>query len=406
MKKYLLILAMVLTTTAVLGGCGKKTKEDKKEDKKTEASEDVAGEQQQPAPPSMDGIDLDKIVELMDYKGLVLEKEVAMATEEELKAKMDSMLLTNPEAVGDDAVVEEGDVVNIDYEGKIDGVAFEGGKAEGANIVIGSGTLMDGFEDGLVGTKKGQTFDLDITFPEGYSEDLGGKPAVFTIKINDIKRPLDEPTDEWIAANTEYKTVDEYKASIEKEILEVNQLRGDELLQQEAFQMVFEGSKIKEYPEKVMTYAKKLASQQAEQYAKSANMTLEEMLEAQGVKMEDYEKQTEESAKAVATQVLVMNAIAKKEGLKESDPEYKDVLEEFKGYANLSEKELFEQHGEEMIKQSIMMRRVNELLVTYAKITEVPAKVEEDIQSPIGDEELPETQEEVAETEAPEETKK
>ena len=113
----------------------------------------------------------------------------------------------------ENAVIQNGDTATINFVGTKDGEAFEGGTGNNYDLVIGSGTMIPGFEEGIVGMKKGETKDVSVTFPESYrNSELAGQDAVFQITVQSFKRPP-ELTDDWVAANTDYKTIDEYKAS-------------------------------------------------------------------------------------------------------------------------------------------------------------------------------------------------
>ena len=126
-------------------------------------------------------------VKLGEYKGLELEMEVEPVTDEYLETYLGYMV-DAVETEDPDAVVENGDIVNLDFVGKLDGEAFDGGSGEGYDLEIGSGTFIPGFEDQMVGMKKGETRDLELTFPESYVENLAGKDVVFTVTVNAIKR--------------------------------------------------------------------------------------------------------------------------------------------------------------------------------------------------------------------------
>lgn len=374
MKKYLMIFAMVFAMGATLTGCGnKKENTDAKQEEETQGDETSGTEATVVDAPSLDDVDVDKIVELGEYKGIKVNKEVNEVADEAVTAEVNNALEQYPEEVGEDEVVVEGDIVNIDFVGKIDGEEFEGGSGEGQELQIGSGSYITGFEDGLVGAKKGQTLELDLTFPEDYSEDLGGKAVVFTVTINAIKRPLEEPTDEWVAANTEYENVEKFKEGLRSELEKSNEESAQEEVKWTAWQQVVENSKVTEYPENVLQYGKDTYKSQMESQAGQFGMTLEELLEAQEMSEEDFEKGAEEYAKDVAKQMLIANAIVKKEGFQYSDKECQTVVEEFTASTQLSEEELFEQYGENNIKQNALTQKVLNFIVDNAEITTVVA---------------------------------
>ena len=209
MKKrtaYLLILSLILSLTGC-GGTGGSA---------GNAGGAAAASQSENS--ALDTADLSKLVTLGQYKNLELSVNSAKVTQEDIDAQIENALSSEAEQVEvTNRAVKEGDIVNIDYEGKKDGVAFDGGTAQGYDLTIGSGTFIDGFEDGLIGAKIGDTLDLNLTFPENYgAAELAGQDVVFTVKVNSIKEEkLPELTDELAKKiNPEVKNVDEFKAYI------------------------------------------------------------------------------------------------------------------------------------------------------------------------------------------------
>lgn len=155
--------------------------------------------------------------ELGEYKGLHVEKKDATVTEEQIDAQMKELQNRNAKMVvaEDGAVIEKGDFAIIDFAGTVDGEPFSGGEGKGYPLEVGSNSFIPGFEDQLVGLSKGDATDVEVTFPEEYFvKELAGKEAVFKVNIQDVKRKeLPELTDEYVAANTEFKTVEELRAN-------------------------------------------------------------------------------------------------------------------------------------------------------------------------------------------------
>ena len=217
MKKKLCILVLALCMTASVTGCtskkdttsntGAETEESKNASKEETAQNDSQEESEEVTEDtrivSVAADQMDQYIKLGKYKGLELQEDVQDVTDADVDTQIEMNLAQNPVEVEDEnAEVKDGDVVNIDYEGKKDGVAFDGGSAEGFDLTIGSGSFIDGFEDGLIGAKKGETRNLNLTFPENYQEeDLAGQDVVFTVKINAIKT-TPELTEEWVKENT------------------------------------------------------------------------------------------------------------------------------------------------------------------------------------------------------------
>ena len=377
MKKYLLLVAMIFTMGLVITGCGEKAEEETPEADTTPAATAEETPEATPAPivaPSFDDMDLSQVVKLPKYKGMELEKVIHKVTEEGVDAQISSTLENTP-VEDEDGVVDDGDTANIDYEGKADDVPFDGGTDQGYNLKIGSGAFIPGFEEQLIGMKKGETKDIDITFPEDYhSEDLQGKDVVFTVKINEVKRVLEEPNDEWVEANTEYKTVAEYRESVEKSISDYNEQMAESDIAAKALNKLFEEAEIEEYPEVAVEYGKQLYEQNVQQYADYSGQTIEEFVESQGMTMEQYNEDLEKTSKDIAKQVLVLNAVAQAEGIKEGDEMYKEMMAQIVEEMQMPEETLFETYGEDNIKQNVLVRSVQKIILDGANVKEVAAE--------------------------------
>lgn len=366
MKRYLMILAMVFCMGAILTGCGSKEKEDTQETKEEESADSG-----QLKVPSMEGIDLDKTVTLGKYKGITVNKEITAVTDANVDAELKNSLSSYPEEITE-GVAETGDILDIAFVGKVDGKEFEGGSSESYAVTIGSGGMIEGFEEGLVGTTKGQNLDLNLTFPEGYSEELGGKEVVFNVTVNSISRPPAEATDEWVAANTNYKTVDEYRTSIRENLEKTNEETATSGLENQAWQQVVGEAEVKDYPDSLMEYGVKLFKNQIEAYAQYAKVELAEYIKSQGISEEEFEEQAEDTGKNIVKQMLVLNAIAQKEGIKEGDEEYKEVLQGYiEASGGITEEEFFKTNNKSNVDQSILLERVCKLILDNATINEV-----------------------------------
>ena len=169
-------------------------------------------------------------VEIKDYKGIEVEKNVAEVTDEDVMADIDRTRQRNSRVVDvTDRAVQDGDIANINYEGFCDGVAFDGGKAEEYDLTIGSGSFIPGFEEQIIGHNIGESFDITVKFPEEYhSADLAGKDAIFKITLNGIKfNELPALDDEFVKDVSEFDTVDEYKADIKAKLEKKNEQDAD-----------------------------------------------------------------------------------------------------------------------------------------------------------------------------------
>ena len=384
MKKRALMIAMLLTMTIAAAGCTKKSEEttkaevsDTTEQNEAEAEQDTEVDDAQEEEPTtaelMAEIDVEKCVTLGEYKGITVEKTIEPVTDEDVEQEIQSSLESYPVEVTNRSV-QEGDTVNIDYVGRIDGEEFEGGSDEGALLKIGSGQFIEGFEDGLIGASKGETRVLDLTFPQNYTEDLAGKAVEFTVTVNTINEPLEEPNDEWVAANIEgYYTVEEYKAGIRSEQEENNKQTAEEQMRYTAWTKVVDGCTINEYPETLVEMGKKLYTRQAETYAQYAGMELKEFIESSGITQEEFDANAEEYGKDVAAQALVNQAICNVEGYTIGDEAYQEAMTNMLAEYGCTEEELISAYGQDNVEQSIMMNRVIQLILDNAVVEEVEA---------------------------------
>lgn len=304
-NKHGLLLALAALIMGTLSGCGKETA-------------------------NLPEIKTEKYVELGEYTGLSAAAPAAEVSQEAVDTYIDYVLRTQAEPVEvTDRAVQEGDTVNIDYEGKLDGVAFDGGTAQGYDLIIGSGNFIDGFEDGLIGAKSGETLDLNLTFPDPYQNaDLAGKEVVFTVKINTIKS-VPELTDELVAVlDEECSNVAEYEQKVLELLTKDAKAQFDNeietaLIEQMSANMTFK----KEPPEEmVQQYIDRIRTN-LEAAAKYYGMTLDDMLSIQGMTADTFEEQARAGAVEAAQESIMLQAIANKEGLNPTEEEVEKELE-------------------------------------------------------------------------------
>lgn len=384
MKKRAIMISMLLVMALSVTGCSQKTatkdkdtktEETAKTDDAEETESDNTEDTSEDTPTTaelMAGIDVEKCVTLGDYKGVTIEKTIQSVTDEDVQNEIDNALANYPVEV--DQAAKEGDTVNIDYVGKIDGEEFDGGSDQGADLKLGSGKFIDGFEDGLIGARKGETRTLNLTFPEDYTQDLAGKAVEFTVTVNAVKEPLSEPTDQWVADNIEgYDNIADYKAGIRSEQEESNEQTAENQVRYAAWTQVIDNCTINEYPETLVEVGKKLYEQQVETYAKYAGMELDAYIESSGLTQEEYQSNMEEYGKNVAAQALVCQAICDKEGFAIGDDDYQKALQDMLTEYGCTEDELIQTYGQDNVEQSIMLNRVSNLILENANVTEVQA---------------------------------
>ena len=322
----------------------------------------------------------DYIEKLANYKGVEYTKVDTVVTDAEVEERINEFLRSYPEKITD-REIKKGDTVNIDYEGKKDGVAFDGGTAKGTDLNIGSGSFIPGFEDGLIGKKPGETVDLNLTFPKDYhSEELKGAKVVFTVKINYIVGNAPKKlTDELVKENTEFATSADYEEDVRKKLEESKQDAAKESVQREVIDKVVTESAVKSVPkavedkyhQQIMNYWNNLAAQYG--------LELKDIVTNQfKLTEEEFEKEVKAQAESSAKQLVVVKAIAEAEKIEVSDSEYQDALNSYyersgaKGSIDLATYE--SQVGKGNIMDLIILDKVGAFIVKNGK--EVEAKAE------------------------------
>ena len=309
---------------------------------------------------------LGTVKKLGQYTGLELVSEEAkQVTDADVDAYLEQNIMPNfTEQV--DGPIQNGDTANIDYEGKKDGVAFDGGTAQGYDLIIGSGSFIPGFEDGLIGKKAGETVDLNLTFPAEYhSEELAGQSVVFTVKINSISRQQ-QLTDELVPRiDPESKTVAELKANIKKFLQEDENLTAMQSLYYVAATKVIQDSEIETDPKAVAytcnTYLRNYATQCQQYYGMDVGTVLTYM----GGTYADIRGQYESISEEAVQQRLVLQEIAKKENLEVTD----DDLTVFAGMYGYTKDRLLETVGEEQAKQLALEDKASQFIVSHSTVT-------------------------------------
>lgn len=315
-------------------------------------------------------------VALGEYKGLKVELEPVQVTDEELQDEVRyNVQLADALEEFTEGTVELGDTANIDYEGKLDGVAFDGGTAKGYDLIIGSGSFIDGFEDGLVGVKVGDTVDLPLSFPENYySDELAGKDVVFTVTVNSVKR-MPELTDELVNTITdgEYTDVASYQDHLRSQLLEDKESQKDSEILNNLMVQVANSCTINEYPQEMVDYGMTNMENSYRQYAQSYNMEYADFLEAYlGMTEESFKEAALEAVKQNLQQELYLKAIAEAENMEISDEEYQEGRQRFADqYGYDSGEELEKDFGEGTIRISILQEKVMNFLKDNAVVEEI-----------------------------------
>ncbi|MBE5939789.1 MAG: trigger factor [Lachnospiraceae bacterium] len=311
-------------------------------------------------------------VKLGKYKGLKIEKESAEVTDEELTAELDRVREQNSRTIPvEDRAVENGDVVTVDYEGFVDGVAFEGGKGTDYPLTIGSHTFIDTFEEQLIGKNIGDDVEVNVTFPEEYhAEELKGKAAMFKVAIKEIKaKELPELDDDFAQDVSEFDTLDEYKEDVKKKLAEKKEKQIKTEVENKAIEMIIEDAKM-DIPEEMVDeqvkqmaedFARRLQGQglDIEQYFKFTGLTPQKMLE-------DMRPQ---AVKRIQSR-LVLEAVAEAEKLEVTDEEVDKEIEEMAAMYQMEAdklKELIGDREKASMKKDIAVQKAVDFVVASVK---------------------------------------
>ena len=382
MKKKAVVAMLIMCMAVSAAACGKSSDTEKTttETTDTKDSEDSEKDSTDTDTKETDSSgenrlvsvkDVSKYVTIGEYKGLELTRTSQSVTDDDVQAEINYNLEDNGSEVKD-GTVENGDTVTINFTGTIDGKEFDGGSAEDYELVVGDGEMIDGFEDGIVGMKSGETKELDLTFPDDYYEEsVAGKAVVFKVTLQKFTRPA-ELTDEWVAENTEYKTVDEYRAAVKTQLEDTAVQTADYELYSDAWNEVQAASEIKDYPKEDVDAAKKSYQELNEKYVKDAGMEMADFLKSQGMSEEDYESECQQYAESKVEQNLIVQGIMDAEGLSIDDEETQklkdDLIKEY-GFASIDE--MIETYGEQEVNESLALLRVERFIVDNANVTEV-----------------------------------
>ena len=316
-------------------------------------------------------------VQLGDYKGLEIEKQNVELTDEELQESIDHQLGHLAEmVVKEDGAIENGDTVNIDFDGYVDGEQFEGGQAEGYDLEIGSGSFIPGFEEQLVGVKTGEEKDVNVTFPEEYhAEELAGKEATFKTKVNEIKfKDVPELTDE-IAneLDAEANTVDEFKENLRKRLTEQKETDAENNQKEEAINKAANNATIN-VPEAMINTELDRMVQEFGQRMQQQGLNLETYFQISGQDESQLREQMKDDAEERVKTNLTLTAIADAEEVEVSDDDIDKELEKMSGQFNISVEDIKQTLGNtDIVKNDVRIQKVIDLLVDEAKLVE-PSK--------------------------------
>ncbi len=308
--------------------------------------------------------------ELPAYKGLEVAKKNLVVTDEEVTNEINSLLKQNGKLEEKaEQVIVKGDTANFDFEGSVDGVVFDGGTAKGYEMEIGSGQFIPGFEDQMIGMKKGETKNVNVTFPTPYaSKELEGKAAVFKVTINSVKESkLPELNDEFVASlkRTGVNTVEELTASVRKNLEDERANSENERQIDSLVNQILDNTKV-ELPESLVKhYVDSYKNRYVEQ-AKAYGIPFETFLQLTGTDEKTFNEYAENTGKKQALFQVVLDKITTVENLAPSEETFKAKLDEIAKANNQKVEDVAKNNGQNIFSQMIYDAFIN-LIVSNAK---------------------------------------
>ena len=311
-------------------------------------------------------------VKLGKYKGVKVEKADITVTDEEVDAEINKERENNARKIEvTDRAVKDGDITTLDFEGFVDGVAFEGGKGENYPLTIGSGAFIPGFEEQLIGAEIGKEVEVNVTFPEDYqAEDLKGKAAVFKCTVKEIKeKQLPELDDEFASEVSEFETLAEYKADVKGKLEERKAKEAKDAKEAAVIEEIVKDSEM-EIPEAMLATQQRQMVDEFAQRIQMQGLSIDQYFQFTGSSYEQMIEQVKPQAEKRIQSRLVLEAVAKAENITATDEDYEDELKVMaEAYQMEVEKvkELLPEKSVAQIKEDIAVKKAAEFVVENAK---------------------------------------
>ncbi|MCR5629901.1 trigger factor [Eubacterium sp.] len=311
-------------------------------------------------------------VELGEYKGVEVETTPVEVTDEDIEAEINKVREQNSRIIPvEDRAIEDGDIANINFEGFIDGVAFDGGKGEDYALTIGSHSFIDTFEEQLIGKNVGDKVDVNVTFPEQYqAAELAGKPATFKVEILSIKKKeLPEVDEDFVQDISEFDTVDEYKEDVKKTITERKENAAKVEKENKIIEKIIEDSKM-EIPDAMVDEQARMMVNEMAQNMQAQGFTIQQYMQMTGLTAETMAEQMKPQALKRIQSRLVLEAIAAAEKIEISDENVDEQLQKMAENYQMEFETLKGYMGENEIKQmksDLAVQKAVDLIVEQAK---------------------------------------
>lgn len=312
-----------------------------------------------------------KVNQLGQYKGIEVKVEKYTATDEEVNQQIEAMVAQTPTFVEKDGEVAQGDMTTIDFEGFKDGVAFEGGKAEGHQLEIGSGQFIPGFEEQMIGMKKGETKDLNLTFPEDYGmADLAGADVVFKVKLHKIENKKDsELNDEFVASLNvpDMKTVEDLQNQMKVQIQSQHDQKYRTDVENAIFDQLIQSSDVEVSDEDIQR-AMEQHIQHIRMELAQQGMQLEQYLQMTGANEEALRQQLEPSAKQQAIFEAIIDEIVAVENIETTDEEVDQQVEMIAQQNQMTKEDVLTRIQPEELKRDYNRMKASQVVIQSAQI--------------------------------------
>ena len=308
-----------------------------------------------------------KVIKLGQYKNIEVDVELKQVSQEEVEQQVSLIVAQNPMLVDKEGTVENGDITIIDFEGIKDGVAFDGGTAKGYQLEIGSGSFIPGFEEQMIGMAKGETRDLDLTFPENYgAAELAGAAVVFKVTVHEIKtKQASELTDEYVASfgNPNLKTVDDLKQMVRYQLEDQARQERVRVVEDKVLDLLLNESEVEFDEEEIQVALQKQKSHLASQVT-AYGMNLEQYLAMSGMDEEALEKQLEPSARSQVKYEAIIQEIIKVENVQSTDEDADMYLESMAVQMQQPKEELVKYIDVDALKEEIKTLKANQIIMS------------------------------------------
>ena len=357
MKKCYLNLLAFVCCASLLTGCGKDSSATEEAISSTEADFSEAL-----------NYDPADYVKLGDYKKLKVQYPLPYVSDEDMQMYIYDLMDEATEYRETEDAAKSGDYVKIDFTGTIDGKEFEGGSASGYEFILGQGEFFDDFEKNVIGLKKGEDVSFQMTFPEDYFDELKGKTADFKVTLQSVSQVIQpEYTDEFVAKNTEYSSIEEYEEAIREELIVEAQQASEDEAGSSALAQAVENAKIVGYPQALYDYTYQDTREICEGTAQMFGLEIDEVIQ-------DYygAENLEEAVLDAVNETMVIQAIAKKEKLEISEKDFEKEAENLSaeyGYETLEEFE--EDYSRTELELILVREKVLDFLYESSELEEV-----------------------------------